>query len=272
MTAASQLISQIATAFQQNAPQILQSLVSVLGQLASTIVQNAPQILAAALNLAVAIASGILKGIGAVLHAIGSLLMSLGSKILAYAPSLLSDGGRLIASLANGIRNAASSVWAAAKGVAEKLLKPIETVKDKIKGIIEKIKDFFAFKVSMPKIPVPHFGISPSGWRVKDLLSGTIPHLSVKWYAKGGVFDGPSVIGVGEAGPEAVVPLTALWQNFTAMADSVVNGVGTMLAASSGGGAGTIHITLNLWPNGPKAGEWIVNTYDEYKRKKGTWN
>ena len=198
--------------------------------------------------------------------------MSLGSKILAYAPSLLSDGGRLIASLANGIRNAASSVWAAAKGVAEKLLKPIETVKDKIKGIIEKIKDFFSFKVSMPKIPVPHFGISPSGWRVKDLLSGTIPHLSVKWYAKGGVFDGPSVIGVGEAGPEAVVPLTALWQNFTAMADSVVNGVGTMLAASSGGGAGTIHITLNLWPNGPKAGEWIVNTYDEYKRKKGTWN
>ncbi len=123
----------------------------------------------------------------------------------------------------------------------------------------------------MPKIPVPHFGISPSGWKVKDLLSGSIPHLSVKWYAKGGVFDGPSVIGVGEAGPEAVVPLTALWHNFTSMADSVVNGVGTMLAASGGNNTGTIHITLNLWPNGPKAGEWIVNTYDEYKRKKGTW-
>ena len=272
MTAASQLISQIATAFQQNAPQILQSLLSVLGQLAITIVQNAPQILASAFNLALSIASGILKGNGSVLSAIGSLLTSLGSKILEYAPSLLSAGGRLIAGLANGISNTASSVWNAAKSVAEKLLKPIETVKDKIKGIIEKIKDFFNFKVSMPKIPVPHFGISPSGWRVKDLLSGTIPHLSVKWYAKGGVFDGPSVIGVGEAGPEAVVPLTALWQNFTAMADSVVNGVGTMLAASSGGGAGTIHITLNLWPNGPKAGEWIVNTYDEYKRKKGTWN
>ena len=34
-----------------------------------------------------------------------------------------------------------------------------------------------------------------------------IPHLSVSWYARGGIFDNPSLIGVGEAGAEAVVPL-----------------------------------------------------------------
>ena len=38
-----------------------------------------------------------------------------------------------------------------------------------------------------------------------------MPHLSVDWYANGGIFDSPSVIGVGEAGTEAVVPLDKLW-------------------------------------------------------------
>lgn len=53
------------------------------------------------------------------------------------------------------------------------------------------------------------------------------------------------------------------------MADSIVNGVGLQVAAAGAGGAGNLNITLYMWPNGPKAGEWIVNTYDEYKRKKG---
>ena len=41
------------------------------------------------------------------------------------------------------------------------------------------------------------------------------PDLSVssfRWFAKGGIFDEPSVIGVGEAGAEAVVPLDKMWK------------------------------------------------------------
>jgi hypothetical protein len=40
---------------------------------------------------------------------------------------------------------------------------------------------------------------------------GSLPHFSVDWYAKGGVFDAASVIGVGEAGREAVVPLSGTY-------------------------------------------------------------
>jgi hypothetical protein len=35
-----------------------------------------------------------------------------------------------------------------------------------------------------------------------------MPTFGVDWYARGGIFDGPNIIGVGEAGPEAVVPLS----------------------------------------------------------------
>lgn len=64
----------------------------------------------------------------------------------------------------------------------------------------------------MPHIKLPHFYISPSWWSIGDLLDGVIPSLGIDWYAKGGVFNKPSVIGVGEKGPEAVVPLGKLWQ------------------------------------------------------------
>ena len=40
----------------------------------------------------------------------------------------------------------------------------------------------------------------------------TVPHLSVDWYAKGGIFNSPQVVGIGDApGGEAVVPLDKFW-------------------------------------------------------------
>ena len=53
---------------------------------------------------------------------------------------------------------------------------------------------------------MPHFSISGSF----SLNPPSIPHLSVEWYAKGGIFNSPSIIGVGEAGTEAVLPIDKL--------------------------------------------------------------
>ena len=62
-------------------------------------------------------------------------------------------------------------------------------------------------KLRLPRIevgPLPHFSLRGSF----NPQTGAVPSVSVSWYAKGGIFDGASVIGVGERGPEAVVPLT----------------------------------------------------------------
>lgn len=64
------------------------------------------------------------------------------------------------------------------------------------------------------KIKTPHLSWTSqpaSGW-ISNVLSAlglptSIPKLDVNWYAQGGVFDKASLIGVGEAGKEAVVPL-----------------------------------------------------------------
>lgn len=93
---------------------------------------------------------------------------------------------------------------------------PIETAKNIIKGIVDAIKGFFNFKISFPKIPMPHFSISPSGWSVGDLLKGKIPRLGIEWYDKAMdnpmLLDSPTIFGFqngnflggGESGAEVV--------------------------------------------------------------------
>lgn len=96
-------------------------------------------------------------------------------------------------------------------GITEK----INAARDAVSNAIEKIKGFFNFKFTWPKMPLPHFKISPSGWKIGDLLKGSIPKLSISWYQKGGIFDKPTLFGygngllggLGENGAEAIVPL-----------------------------------------------------------------
>ena len=79
----------------------------------------------------------------------------------------------------------------------------MENAKSIVKSGIDKLKSFFDFDWSLPKIKLPHFDISGSF----SLNPPRIPSFSVDWYARGGVFNSPSIIGVGEAGQEAVMPL-----------------------------------------------------------------
>lgn len=78
-----------------------------------------------------------------------------------------------------------------------------------IADIPGKIVGFFAgMHIEFPKIKLPHFSIKGSF----SLSPPSIPTLSVDWYAKGGIFSSPSIIGVGEAGTEAVLPIDKLNQ------------------------------------------------------------
>lgn len=169
-----------------------------------------------------------------------------------------------VARTINNLRHGISEKFAAIK---EAMLKPIRAARDAIKKIIDKIKGFFSFDVSLPKIKLPHFYISPRGWDIGDLLHGSIPSLGIDWYAKGGIMTKPTLFGGGEAGHEAIVPLDPFWTRLDSMADSIVNGVATVAAGAGGGG--DIHLDVYLYPSGPKMGEETVRAYDMYKKILG---
>lgn len=117
-----------------------------------------------------------------------------------------------------------SSVSEKFNAVKEKIITPIENAKEKIKNIVDTIKGFFSgMKLSFPNIKMPHFKINPSGWKIGDLLQGSIPKLGIDWYAKamddGMIMNEPTIFGVnskgqfmagGESGSETVVGTQSL--------------------------------------------------------------
>lgn len=59
---------------------------------------------------------------------------------------------------------------------------------------------------------LPHLEVSWQELASNSIISklfgiSAIPHFSVAWYAKGGIVDGATLIGVGEQGKEAIIPL-----------------------------------------------------------------
>ena len=91
-------------------------------------------------------------------------------------------------------------------GIKTAITKPIQTAVNIVRTAINKIKSILRGKLSFPKIKLPHFNISGKF----SLNPPSVPKLGVKWYDKGGIFDSPSVIGVGEKRPEFVGALDDL--------------------------------------------------------------
>ena len=88
------------------------------------------------------------------------------------------------------------------------------------------------YQLSVPRPKLPHVTFKWDRLKVGDWLNIPIPKFSVDWYAKGGVFDRASLIGVGENGKEAVVPLekNTGW----------ISKVASELAAQMAGGSGLL--------------------------------
>lgn len=82
------------------------------------------------------------------------------------------------------------------QGIADK----INAAKDTVRDAIEKIKGFFNFSWSLPKLKMPHISIT-GGF---SLMPPKAPKFSVSWYSKGAIFKRPTVLGgmgVGKALP-----------------------------------------------------------------------
>ena len=112
----------------------------------------------------------------------------------------------------NTLKNIVTNVWA---GIKLAITNPVQAAFLVIKTIVDKIKGLFSkLHINIPHIKLPHFSIQPPGWKIGDLLQGKIPKLGINWYKTGGIFTSPSVIGVGEAGTEAVIPIDKLKEMF----------------------------------------------------------
>jgi phage-related minor tail protein len=140
------------------------------------------------------------------------------------------------------------------KSIGEK----IDGAKTKVKETIDKIKGFFNFQWSLPKLKMPHVKISGEF----SLVPPKVPKFSIDWYAQGGVFDTPTLFpyggrigGLGEAGAEAIVPLEKNTQWLDKIADK--------LAARSGS------TPIILQVDGKTFAQTAIGTINDLTRQTG---
>lgn len=155
------------------------------------------------------------------------------AELTALAPILLITAG-IMAAIAAGyliIKNwdkikakaieLAGKIKTSFSNLKDKITAPFINAYNKVRDIIAKIKGFFPINIGniLSNIKLPHFTLTGK-FSLKDK---TVPKIGVNWYKTGGIFDGPSVIGVGEAGPEAVVPLDKFWKRLDNAGTNVIN-------------------------------------------------
>ena len=183
--------------------------------------------------------------ISAVLSAIQAVWDSIWGAVSSTASSVWDGISSTISSIVNGIRDTISSVFNAAKdtvssvwnSIKSAIETPIQNARDTVRNVIDSIKGFFNFSWSLPHLKLPHLSISGSF----SINPPSVPHFGIDWYAKGGVFNGPSVIGVGEAGPEGVVPFNERG------ARPLAEGIAKLLDGKGGAAHGDTNVTINLY-------------------------
>lgn len=101
-----------------------------------------------------------------------------------------------------GFPGLGSKVAGVFNDIKSKITSPIQNAWNTISSIPSKIMNAFSgIRISIPKPKLPHFNVS---WN--DFGPISLPRVSISWYARGGYFNEPSIVGVGEAGGEFIAP------------------------------------------------------------------
>ncbi|RHA87396.1 phage tail tape measure protein [Roseburia inulinivorans] len=117
----------------------------------------------------------------------------------------------------DGLTGILSMVNDKMNSVKDKFNEKMDAIQEKVNNAIEKIKSLFGIDFPTPKIKLPHIKIDGSF----SLSPPSVPKISTDWYADGGIMTKPTIFGAsgntllggGEAGAEAILPLSALWSH-----------------------------------------------------------
>lgn len=169
--------------------------------------------------------NGIKSFISNTINSIASTISSVINGIKNTVSSVFNAVKSTVSSIFESIKNTATSVW---NGIKSAITTPIEAAKEKVRSVIESIKGFFSgLKLELPHIKLPHFSISGT----LSLSPPSVPHLNIEWYKAGGIMTAPTIFGLngsslmagGEAGAEAILPLSQFYDRLEGMLSKRLN-------------------------------------------------
>ncbi|CDI47508.1 Phage tail length tape-measure protein [Lactococcus lactis subsp. lactis Dephy 1] len=202
LSAIGNFISSVWNGIMSTISSVVNSILSVVSNVWNAVSSTTSSVFNTVSSIASSVWNGISSTISSVVNSIQSVVSSVWNSI-----------SNVVSSVSSGISGTVSSIWNGLTGIVSGAMNGVMST---VSGILDKIKGFFNFNLSFPKIdiphiPLPHFSISGDF----NPLKGKIPSIGVDWYAKGGILNSPTIFGMngnnlqvgGEAGREAVLPL-----------------------------------------------------------------
>lgn len=202
--------------------QIIAQLIQELATELTPVIKTMTPIITKAINLV----AGVFKKLGPIIvsvmgtaakiitfnvRVIVTIFVALVGKIASVWSKITSTIGKAVSWIRKNLTftNAVNAVKNTFSKVYDFITSPFRKAKDFLDGAVSKIKGIFPLKLGkiFSGIKLPHFQISGGKipWGIGGM--GKKPTVDIKWYKKGGVFNDASLIGVGEAGREAAIPL-----------------------------------------------------------------
>ena len=172
----------------------------------------------------------------------------------------------------SSVKDKVSSPFTKAKSTIETTFNKI---KHTIKSAIEKVKGYFKFSWSLPKPKIPKFSVSGGKAPWGLMGQGSLPKISIKWNKDGGIMTramlfgatGNTLLGGGEAGHEAILPLDKLWSQLDNQFDRQNAILSNAVATGAGANSGPVNITLKI--NDLEMGKAVINSLKALSEHSG---
>lgn len=252
-----EILTNIVNGILEAIPQMSEAAGELINKLGDFIAENLPTIGEKGGELLGKLAEGLIQNMPAIMTALAKLSTIVLQNIIKLLPKLLQMGGQLIRGLASGLGGSAlSAVSTAIDKVKSALTKPIESAKDTIKNIMDKIKGFFPLSIGriFSNLQLPHISVSGGSPPYGIAGKGVKPSFSVEWYAKAKtqpyLFDRPTLFGAGDVSDEMLYGRTNLMRDIR----------------EAMGGSGAVTNTFNIYVDGAEDPEaWASRAMRQLK-------
>lgn len=263
LNAGATVLQNLANGIARAMPTIIETVPKIINNFANVINNAAPKLIVTAGKIITTLAAGIIKSIPTLIKNLPQIFVAVWNVFTAF--NWASMGKTIVTKIGSGVKNlvtqlpnyaksAVEAMGSTVKSRASAMVAPVKTAFNAVKnaitspitnaksaltGIITKIKNLFPLKLGkIISLKIPKISVSggKKPWGIGG--KGKAPSFDVTWAAKGGIVDGATLIGAGEAGAEGIVPLTPFWNRL----DSTL----AAMSQAKGTNGGNVALIINL--------------------------